>query len=104
MDKSLDIAHETVSHLPCMYLQISRYFLANGKEVCRRRHSKLLYGGIQIPCSLVFSCLSKVTIIERTLGEQELQMNTMVISYLLQEVLYEYQLCLREFQPWMFPR
>ena len=94
MDKSLGITPETVSHLPCMYLQISRYFLANGGEVCRRHHSKLLYGGIQIPCRLVFSCLSKVTIIERTLGEQKSQMNTMVkkaiinkdvlsISYLL---------------------
>lgn len=56
---------KTVGHLPCKYLRISWYFLACGRKICvevtgRRRHCKQLCGGMEIPCRLVFICLSKV--------------------------------------------
>ena len=43
------------------------FFIARGVKICvevtgRRCHCKQLCGGMEIPCRLVFSCLSKVKI------------------------------------------
>lgn len=60
--------NETVGHLPCEYSQVlSWHFLSRDGKKCvkvisRRCHSKQLCGGMEIPCRLVFSCLSKVKI------------------------------------------
>ena len=56
-----------VGNLPCEYLRTLWYFIACGEKIwvrvtgCRR-HCKQLCGGMEIPCRLVFSCLSKVKI------------------------------------------
>ena len=59
--------NEIVGHLPCEYLRTLWYFIARGGKICvevtgRTRHCKQLCGGMEIPCRLVFSCLSKVKI------------------------------------------
>ena len=55
--------NETVGHLPCKY----SYFIARCGKICvevtgRRCHCKQLCGGMEIPCSLVFTCSSKAKI------------------------------------------
>ena len=59
--------NETVCHLPREYSRILWYFIARGGKICvevtgRRRHCKQLCGGMEIPCRLVFTCLSKAKI------------------------------------------
>ena len=59
--------NEIVGHLPQEYSRILWYFMARGGKICvvvtgRRRHCKQLCGGMEIPCRLVFSCLSTVKI------------------------------------------
>jgi len=79
--------NETVRHLPCKHSQILWYFIKRGGKICfkvsgRRRHSKHLCPGTEIPCTLVFSCLRKVKI--NCLKEQHLPKN-MRHKQLLQE-------------------
>ena len=59
--------NEIVGHLPQKYSRTLWYFIACGGKICvevtgRRRHCKQLCGGMEIPCRVVFSCLSKVKI------------------------------------------
>ena len=59
--------NETVGHLLLEYSRILWYLIACGEKKCLDLtgpigHYKQLYGGIEIPCRLVFSCLTKVKI------------------------------------------
>ena len=59
--------NEIFGHLPREYSQTLWYFIACGGKICvevtgHRHHCKQLCGGMEIPCRLVFSCLSKVKI------------------------------------------
>ena len=59
--------NKIVGHLPREYLRTLWYFIARGGETCvkvtgHRRHCKQLFGGMETPCRLVFSCSSKVKI------------------------------------------
>ena len=59
--------NEIVGNLPRKYSQTLWYFIARGGKTCVevtgcRRHCKQLCEGREIPCTLAFSCLSKVKI------------------------------------------
>ena len=59
--------NEIVCHLPSEYSRTLWYFIAHGGKICvevtgSRHHYKQLCGGMEIPCRLVFSRLSKVKI------------------------------------------
>ena len=59
--------NQTVGHLPRDYSRILWYFITRGGKIClevtgRRRRSKQLCRGMEIPCRLVFTCLSKAKI------------------------------------------
>ena len=83
--------NEPVGHLPPEYSRILGYFITHGRKIWEkvtghRCHCKYLCGGMEIPCRLVSSCLSKVKLIAgKNLGEQDSPINTRRHKWHLQQ-------------------